>query len=330
MTLSRPMTWLKRLVMLIGVLGLLGYVGLQVSFRSWRGAETNRILSSGKLIALDQGTVEYSDRGEGPVVLGFHGAFGGHDQTLELEGFRVITPSRPGYLRTPLSVGETLEDAATAYAALLDSLGVDRVAVIGVSAGGPTTLQFAAQYPERVWAMVMVSAISKERVRPLPDRGSFARVTDVLFGEGFIDWMWVKLLTRFPDMLLQDPESEIFSSEDQDMLRADKEKLGQVIDVLTKLAPLSKQRLPGYVNDRIQYGRMGEVDPLPIRAPTLVIHGTADPDVEFEHAESTARRTDGAILVPLEGAGHLAFVTHRELMFAEILSFLRAEWESSR
>jgi pimeloyl-ACP methyl ester carboxylesterase len=69
---------------------------------------------------------------------------------------------------------------------------------------------------------------------------------------------------------------------------------------------------------------MGEPDPLPIRAPTLVIHGTADPDVEFDHAESTVRRVAGAVLLPVEGAGHLVMITHRSLVEAGVLDFLRA------
>ena len=55
------------------------------------------------------GPVEYVEAGGGPPVLFVHGSPGGSDQGalmggfLAKAGFRVIAPSRPGYLDTPLS-----------------------------------------------------------------------------------------------------------------------------------------------------------------------------------------------------------------------------------
>ena len=52
------------------------------------------------------GSIEYSLTGELDLVLLFiHGTPGGHDHTIEPSSYyRALTPSRPGYLRTPLSV----------------------------------------------------------------------------------------------------------------------------------------------------------------------------------------------------------------------------------
>ena len=41
-----------------------------------------------------------------------------------------------------------------------------------------------------------------------------------------------------------------------------------------------------------------------IAAPTLVIHGTADPLFPFGHGEALAREIPHAELMPLEGVGH--------------------------
>lgn len=49
---------------------------------------------------------------------------------------KFIIPSRPGYLRTPLSVDRTPKEQAEALAALLDTLKIDKVAVVGGSGGG--------------------------------------------------------------------------------------------------------------------------------------------------------------------------------------------------
>ena len=41
-----------------------------------------------------------------------------------------------------------------------------------------------------------------------------------------------------------------------------------------------------------------------IAAPTLVIHGTADPMFPIEHGRALAEEIPSARLLPLEGAGH--------------------------
>ena len=56
------------------------------------------------------GSVEYTLQGnDGPVLLFVHGTPGGYDQTTEAtDKFRVLTPSRPGYLRTSIRPGKLL------------------------------------------------------------------------------------------------------------------------------------------------------------------------------------------------------------------------------
>ena len=74
---------------------------------------------------------------------------------------------RPGYLGTPLGGNGSSEAQADVAAALLDALEVERVAVVGISAGGPGAIQFAARHPERTRALVLLSAVSRRT--PLSD-----------------------------------------------------------------------------------------------------------------------------------------------------------------
>lgn len=98
-------------------------------------AETPRTVPTAR------GPVEYAERGHGEPVLAVHGTRGGWDQGLvsceflSLNGFRVVAPSRPGYLGTPLSTGRTPAEQADALAALLDALALDRTMVLAGSAG---------------------------------------------------------------------------------------------------------------------------------------------------------------------------------------------------
>src|SRR5215813_1519330 len=82
------------------------------------------------------GCMEYIQYGAGPAVLWLHGTPGGCDQAafvaagLAKCGFRLVCPSRPGYLGTPLAVGRTPAEQADALAALLDTLGITTAAVV--------------------------------------------------------------------------------------------------------------------------------------------------------------------------------------------------------
>ena len=84
------------------------------------------------------GFVEYTLRGSnGPDLLFIHGTPGGYDQTTEAtDKFRVLTPSRPEYLRTSILLGKTPLQQAKVFKALLEALGIDKVIVMGTSGGG--------------------------------------------------------------------------------------------------------------------------------------------------------------------------------------------------
>jgi pimeloyl-ACP methyl ester carboxylesterase len=79
------------------------------------------------------GPIGYAVAGEGPPVLVIHGAGGEFDQALDFaemplqSGFRVIAPSRFGYLRSPLAADASPEAQADAYACLLDYFQVRTV-----------------------------------------------------------------------------------------------------------------------------------------------------------------------------------------------------------
>ena len=60
-------------------------------------------------------------------------------------GFSILTISRPGYGRTPSSVGRSNTEAADALVALLDQLEIPQCSVIAISGGGPTGIAIGSQ-----------------------------------------------------------------------------------------------------------------------------------------------------------------------------------------
>src|SRR5215208_4405777 len=108
-----------------------------------------------EIVRTEKGVFEYRSVGAGEPILVLNGGHTncnsplGHEAFLLAHGYRLIIPSRPGYGKTPSETGKTAEVCADALVGLLDHLNMERVIVLGISGGGPTTLQFAGRHPER-------------------------------------------------------------------------------------------------------------------------------------------------------------------------------------
>jgi pimeloyl-ACP methyl ester carboxylesterase len=258
------------------------------------------------------GPVEYDLAGTaGPVVLSVHAGLGGADQGrlfadwLRGDGFRVLSPSRPGYLGTPLDAGRTVEEQADLLAALLDELAIDRVGVLAVSAGGPVAYTFAARHPQRVWALVSVGGVS--RPRPGAPERSPVRAA-------FLNTVGQKLV-RLTEIF--SPRSIVAGTLDETSTFTGEQKAARSAHIMDTPAVLAlftamvdttfpcQDRTPGTDNDAAQ-ARF----PLPldqIAAPALVVHGTQDGDVPFEDGLHAAERIPGAERYWMERDDHLGF-----------------------
>ena len=95
---------------------------------NWKKRTQAELEAVSEIIQTKKGPIEISKKGNAPYVLCLHGTPGIHDgysnyfSYLTDAGFGVISPSRPGYGRTPLSSGPTSVEAADLLAALLDEL----------------------------------------------------------------------------------------------------------------------------------------------------------------------------------------------------------------
>ncbi len=101
----------------------------------------------------------------GPPVVYLHGLIGTSLRTctevsaaIEQTGVRLLIPSRPGFGRSPRRVARTLTSTAAQIAAWADAAGLERFALLGVSAGGPVALACARVLGPRITATAVVSA----------------------------------------------------------------------------------------------------------------------------------------------------------------------------
>ncbi|MGH2403086.1 MAG: adenylate/guanylate cyclase domain-containing protein [bacterium] len=195
----------------------------------------------------------------------------------------------------------TLEQRMDDVRAVMDAVGSERAALVGVSEGGPMCALFAATYPERTSALVMYGSYAK-RIwssdypwAPTPqERQKFFDAIQQGWG-GMVD-----LATLAPSVI-------------------DDERFRQ-----WWAAYLRRSASPGAA---LALARMNtEVDIrhiLPvIGVPTLIIHRTGDLDIDVGGSRYMAARIPGAKYVELPGADHLPWVADQDAVLDEIEEFL--------
>jgi pimeloyl-ACP methyl ester carboxylesterase len=100
----------------------------------------------------------------GQPVLVMHGTpgagvfYGPHVTDALAKGIRLITYDRPGYGGSTARPGRSVGDGAEDIGAIADGLGIDRLAVWGMSGGGPYALAGGALLPGRVVAVGVLAS----------------------------------------------------------------------------------------------------------------------------------------------------------------------------
>ena len=156
------------------------------------------------IVQTAKGPIEYRLEGSGSTVVVLNGGHCSRETRLSHEklteyGFSVLTPSRPGYDDTPSEVGKSAQAAADALAALLDTLKIATVDVIGISAAGPTALAFVQQHPGRVRKLILESAVTTDWDEQLKRRSriGFGRAAKVTWA------VMHGMLKLFPTMIIK-------------------------------------------------------------------------------------------------------------------------------
>ncbi|MCL2620013.1 MAG: alpha/beta hydrolase [Defluviitaleaceae bacterium] len=114
------------------------------------------LLSHGRTVFVDYGS------NKGVPILSIHGDFGGHDQGFRsVEGmaddFRIIAPSRFGYLGSYAPADPSPKNQAETYLELLDKLDIREVFVFAHSSGIASAIRFASEFTDRIKGVIFVS-----------------------------------------------------------------------------------------------------------------------------------------------------------------------------
>jgi pimeloyl-ACP methyl ester carboxylesterase len=198
-----------------------------------------------------------------------------------------------------------MEAFADDAAGVLDAIGIDATHVYGVSMGGMIAQDFALRYPDRVISLILGATLCG---------GSHAVMPDVAANAILFDFERMSRLT--PEEAAWESLPFLYSQE-----------------FIDKNAELIKQSIAEQAQNPTplhSYRRQGQAmvgcdtyDRLPqIKAPTLVISGTADRIVPVENSRILASRIPNAELVLFEGAGHGYLLEVEDEANKAVLEFL--------
>ena len=268
-----------------------------------------------------KGPVEYMRMESGPVVLICHGtsedchSTGGLD-SLAKAGFSLLTPSRPGYGRTPLEVGRSSKQAAEVLIALLDCLDINTCSVIAVSGGGPTGIALAAKFPERVERLVLMAAVSRPESRT--HEPSYKNQMTFYGPFHGLQWAMLGLISNLSPRAMARQTMAIFSTHDPD--EALSRLTPEGIEAIRRFYQGRSSRV-GALNDATH--TVGQELLQAVRAPVLVIHSREDKSVPFAHAEWSLQNIPRAKLCEAGFTGHFIWVDPDYARInAQIVAFL--------
>ncbi len=203
--------------------------------------------------------------------------------------------------RVPLSELPTLEQRMEDVHAVMDAVGSERAVLIGVSEGGPMCSLFAATYPEKTTALVMIGTYAKRIKDEEYPWGVSAEDREAFFELMRRDWgKPVGIEERAPSMA----SDEEFRHWWAEYLRMGASPGAAV--ALTKM------------NAEID---VRSVLPL-IRVPTLVVHRSGDLCLKVEEGRFVASQIPACKYVELGGIDHLPFVGNQDEILDEIEEFL--------
>jgi pimeloyl-ACP methyl ester carboxylesterase len=281
------------------------------------GADHTIHLSDGR--ALAYGTWGPPD---GVPVFGFHGGglsrlqhYG--DESPAAAGVRLVMPDRPGCGRSDPHLAGSLLDYARDVRELADQLGVERFAVFGVSAGGPSALACGYALPYRVAAVGLVSAVGpyvdEPELIPYLRREGRELVELAVRDPAAAEAAARRRCEEEVASIAQDPEGLLDTwppgTPDSDReLMADPAIRSRFLAAFRETAV---RGVEGILYDTLlHYVRSWGFRAGDVRVPVRIWHGDRDPFVSVEVARLMARRIPGATLTEYPGEGHAVDYGH--------------------
>ncbi len=225
---------------------------------------------------------------------------------------RLIGYDRPGYGGSTPRPGRQIGSSAADVAVVIDSLGIDRFAVMGHSGGGSHALAAAALLPHRVTGAVAVSSLAPYDADGLDWFDGMSPV-----GEA-------SLRAAAAGRAAKEAHEATSTDADPGFTPADWEALsGEWGWFHSVVRPAFEHGPGGLIDDDLAYVAPWGFDPSVITASVLLLHGMEDRIAPMKHAEWLARRIPAARLWRSAGDGHISVLRQAE---AALEWLVQADW----
>jgi pimeloyl-ACP methyl ester carboxylesterase len=215
-------------------------------------------------------------------------------------GLRLISYDRPGYGGSTPHPGRTVADCAGDVRAICAELGIGRLAMWGISGGGPHVLACAALLPDLVTAAAALASLAPYGADGLD---YFAGM-----GQDNVDDMRLALTDQAASRakVEQDRAESLLTPTDAAALS------GELAGYLASsahdgLAPGSQ----GWFDDSCMVTRPWGFDLASIAVPVLLLHGGEDMFVPLRHGEWLAAHIPGVEARLSDDDGHLTLLQNR-------------------
>jgi pimeloyl-ACP methyl ester carboxylesterase len=264
------------------------------------------------VVEVDGGRLEFDVAGDGPAVALLHpGLWDRRTWDAQVGIFAreylVVRFDARGYGRSSRLEPGRQFSRVDDLAAVLDAAGVERAALVGCSMGGNTALDFALVYPDRVWALVLVSSgfdgfegTAEEEARWDAEWAGLDRDIRAAIEAGELERAQELRLTMWAPLGTDDPRGR------------------RIRDLaFDNLHELTMDESGARAIDPPAGTRLEEV-----AAPTLVLPAEHDPPWQRRMAEELAARIPNARLVRIPGTDHVANVRRSAEFDDAVLAFL--------
>lgn len=236
--------------------------------------------------------IAYNDRGEGPPTIVLAPGIISHLNLMEnlppfrnmfgqLAGFaRVLAFDKRGQgLSDPTLAAPTLTERIRDIGAVMDAAGLERAVLMGFSEGGPMTLQFAYENPERVQGLILVGSTATWLQSESFPAGLPRAMLESLprqWGKGVLRDVF------FPSISRAELDDETYRSFER--LIATRSAIEQLIEMMleTDVRPILPE----------------------IRTPALVVHFTGDLAVPIRLGRALAEALPNAEFVEVNAVDH--------------------------
>jgi pimeloyl-ACP methyl ester carboxylesterase len=217
-------------------------------------------------------------------------------------GIRWVSFDRPGYGGSTAAPGRTMASVAADLTTVLDTLGIESIALMGYSGGGSYALGSAAVLGDRVEAVATFAAIA-------PYGAAGLDWYDGMIASGLAS---LQAAAKGRDAKVRHESSGVeydpeFTATDIAMFDGPWRWLGSVAG--DRAMPNGPD---GLIDDDCSYTVPWGCDPTTITAPTLLVHGTADGIIPCSHGRWLAEHIENAELQLKPDDSHISVLAHAE------------------